>query len=303
VCFFLAACAKESAVTFPLLLLLFDWIGLDIPQRRLGFLKQAQVLWLRQWPVYAAVLAAGIGYLALRYMALGFLLHATGSVHLGGWARLQNVAYTLLTYLRILFFPMIDLAPTHVVESSRFATFSVPNAAIDVAAFAIAFAGVYGSFQRKPFCYLILAVTVSLLPVLHIAPVEFDPSLYHERYIMLGLALALSLLPRAISEHPLPWMKLRVVSVAGFALGLLWLAFAVITIRVTLPLWSDHIKLWQWELLKDPRSQTAKVNLLGLYLDGWLKLDHHDRVHARQLADEFLAAETPCPLCLIDAAQ
>ena len=295
-CFFLAAGAKESAATFPLLLLLFDWIEMDSVQSQRGFLAQVQTLWQRQWPVYTAVLGAGIVYLALRFAALGFLIDAGGSLSVALPARLQTIAYTLLTYWRILVWPMAGLAPTHIVDPTRFAIFSAVGVSLDLAVLAILLAGIYGTYKRKPFCYAILAVTIPLLPVLHIVPVQFDPSLYHERYIMLGLALALSLLPRMVSAISLPAAKLRIATIAGVAVGLIWLGMAVMNIRVTVPLWSDEIRLWQWEALENPGSHYAKINLLALYTD------HHDRVRAHEIADELLAEENPCAVCMVNVA-
>jgi hypothetical protein len=67
-CFFLAACTKETAAVFPLLLVLFDWIAMDPAQGKRGFLARLQTLWQRQWPVYVAVFGAE-SYLALRCRA------------------------------------------------------------------------------------------------------------------------------------------------------------------------------------------------------------------------------------------
>ena len=104
-----------------------------------------------------------------------------------------------------------------------------------------------------------VAVTVALLPVLHILPVQYDPSLYHERYLMPGLALALALLPRMVAAISLPSARLRTVTIAGFAAGMLWLGIAVINIRVTLPLWSNETKLWQWQAAQDQGSTYARA--------------------------------------------
>jgi len=293
-CFFLAACAKESAVTFPLLLVLFDWIQLDPLVGERDFAQQVQALWRRQWPVYVAVFGAGLGYLALRSIALGYLLDSSPTVDL--LAQMQVVAYTFLTYWRILFWPMIGLAPTHIIDATRFEAFSATNIGVDFAAIAIVLAGIFGTLRRKPLCYAILVITIALLPVLHVVPVQFDPSLYHERYVMLGLALALALLPRIGSAIALPPAKLRRAMAGAVVIGVFWLGAAVLNIRVTVPLWSNHTRLWQWELLRDPTSQAAKINLLGLYID------HHDSVHAREIADQLFADETPCALCMINVA-
>ncbi len=214
-CFFLAACTKETAAVFPLLLVLFDWIAMPPTQGKRGFLAQLQTLWQRQWPVYASVLGAGIAYLVFRFVALGFLLDTSDSAPVALSARLQTAAQALLIYWRILVWPMIGLAPTHFVDLKQFEIFSARNLGIDLAALALVVAGVYGTLKRSPFGYALLAVTVALLPVLHILPVQFDPSLYHERYLMPGLALTLALLPRMVSTIPLPSARLRPVAMTS----------------------------------------------------------------------------------------
>jgi uncharacterized membrane protein YhaH (DUF805 family) len=173
--------------------------------------------------------------------------------------RLQTAAQALLIYWRILVWPMFGLAPTHFVDPKQFEIFSARNLGVALAALALVLAGVYGTLKRNPFGYAILAVTIALLPVLHILPVQFDPSLYHERYLMPGLALTMSLLPRMVATISLPSARLRSVTIAGFAAGALWLGIAVINIRVTLPLWSNETKLWQWQPLRirDPSTRES----------------------------------------------
>jgi len=297
VCFLLAAGAKESAAVLPLLLLLFDWIKADSPQKKPNHMEQLAALWKRQWPVYAAVLGAGFFYLALRFAALGFLVDTSNTPSAALSQRLQTVAFTLLTYWRLLVWPMSDLAPTHLVDPKQFSIFSAANVGVDLAVLAILLAGIYGTFKRNPIGYAILAFTIALLPVLHILPVAFDPSLYHERYIMLGLALTLSLLPRIYSAISLPPANLHRITIVVFSVGILWLGIAVLNIRITLPLWSDEIKLWQWQVAQDPRgAHYAKVNLLALYID------RNDRADAHKLADEFLAEKERCLVCMLNVA-
>jgi len=295
-CFFLAACAKETAIVFVPLLVLFDWIAMDSPQIQRGELVQLRTIWRRQWPVYAALLGAGIAYLGLRFGALGFLLHASANAPVPLPTRLQMIAHTLMTYWRVLLWPMTGMAPTHIVEPTRFAPLSATNAGIDLAAMAILAAGIYGTWRRKPLGYAILAVSIALFPVLHIIPVDFDPSLYHERYIMLGLALASSLLPRIASAISIPPNTMRTAAVVGTAVSVLWLGLAIMNIRVTVPLWSNETRLWQWDALQNPESHYAKINLLALHLG------NHDRAKAHQIADELLAEQKPCALCMMNVA-
>ncbi|MDR3385469.1 MAG: tetratricopeptide repeat protein [Rudaea sp.] len=293
-CFFLAACAHESAVSFPLLLVLIDWMqtpGRDDRPPVAGL----RSLWQRQRIVYVSVAVAGITYLGFRHWGLGFLLHPKGAAFAFSFAHLQSVCFIYLTYWRILVWPMLDLGPLHVVDAQRFAAFSLTSLCIDVATLALLFGGICFAWKRKPLGCLITAVTIALLPVLHILPI-LDASLYHERYALVPAAMACALLPRILSAIALPRVQLRAVAIAGMTIAVVWLGLAVVNIRTTVPLWADEMKLWLWVLQEHPDSIEAKSHLLSTYME----LD--DRVRARQMADSLMASGAVCPMCLLNAA-
>jgi tetratricopeptide (TPR) repeat protein len=295
-CFFLAAGAKESAVSFPPLLVLFDWMRIDSQQRNQGRLANLRMLWQRQKLVYIFVLTAGVAYLVLRHWALGFLVQPGDVQPLLSFARLQTVFFVYVTYWRLIVWPMVGLGPIHIVDVQQFATFSAASLATDFAAIALLFCGIYFAWKRKPAGYLIIAVTVALLPVLHIVPIGFDPSLYHERYAMTALAIACFLLPRTIASITIPAAKLRGALLAFSAITLVWLGLAVMNIRVTLPLWSSESKLWLWVLQEHPESVEAKNHLLLTYME------LGDRTRARRMADMLFKEKQPCPMCMVNIA-
>ena len=76
---------------------------------------------------------------------------------------------------------MLGLGPVHEIELQRFAVPTIASLVIDATAIAIIAGGCYLTWKRSLFGGLVLASTAALLPVLHIAPIAFDPSLYHER--------------------------------------------------------------------------------------------------------------------------
>jgi len=292
-CFFLAACAKESAAAFPLILFLLDALG---EQNEGGIRARIRSIWRRQWPVYASVFAAGLAYLALRYWGLGFLLQAQSAQSPLEFSRLQTVSYVLVTYWRILFWPMYELGPLHLVDTRAFATADLRLLGIDALALATIAAGLYLAGKRNPLGFLVLAVTAALLPVLHVIPVAFDMSLYHERYAMTAIAIACALLPCAVSavdlhSHRLrPWLAMASVFVVA------WLALCIVNIRVTLPLWTDEIKLWTWVLQRYPTFDLAQSHLLTAYGQAG------DRAHAREIADLLIAQQPRCTDCMLNVA-
>jgi hypothetical protein len=295
-CFFLAACAKESAAGLPLTLILFDWIGLGatVPNERP--MVKIRALLRRQWPTYLAVLLAGVAYLALRYWAMGFLTQGREAERWLSWSRLQTACYVFLTYWRILVWPMVELGPLHIVDTRQFATFSAKLLAVDGSALAILGAGVYLVWKRRLLGALIAAVTIALLPVLRIVPVDFDLSLYHERYVMTGVAMACALLPALFIKLDFRLARPRLLAIATSAFAAVWLAVGVANIRITVPLWSDDAKLWIWELTQHPGSIHAQNFLLATYVE------RDDKVHAHEIADLILKEKPNCPDCMLNVA-
>lgn len=289
-CFFLAACAKESAVVLPLLLLVFDWATHQgSPPRVL------HAIWRRQWPVYLAALVAGLVYLALRHWALGGLVHG-GSESMPLLTRLQMVCFVFVTYWRILVWPMIGLAPLHFVDTRRFGVINGENLCIDLIAFVIVAGGAYGIFKRRTWATAIVAASVALLPVLHLLPIGFDSSLYHERYSMTAVAMLCTWLPSATTRAWLAsaWLRRARIAIALFVL--FWLGMAIANIRITLPLWSDDVRMWQWALQRNPGSALVQSHLLAAYVQAG------DMHRARAVANLLMRENSACRDCMLNVA-
>ncbi len=295
-CFFLAACAKESAVAFPVLLVFFDWLRPTTAHKADRLLPTLRAQLHRQWPVYASVLVAGTAYLALRIWGVGFLVEARAHEAAFSWPRVQLVCATYLTYWKLLIWPMTGLNPLHMLAKGQFSEFSVALLATDFAAIAIVSAGFYLLWKRRPVGGLIVAVTVALAPALHIVPIDFDDSFYHERYAIVAIALACAFLPLAVQsfglqrEHQLRRLGYSALVVGG------WLILAYVNIQVTIPLWSDEARLWLWVLQQNPGSIIARDNLLSAYLD------RENLVQAQPLADQMMLDKRQCPNCMLNVA-
>ena len=290
-CFFLGAFCKEEAVTFPLVLVLFDWLRLDSGNRSRS--QALRELWKQQMPVYACIVVAGVIYLACRFLIMGPLAHPPSDQPLFSLERWQMVSYTYLTYWRIIVWPMLGLNPMHMVDRQQFAALNPTNLATDIAAGVILAFAFQQAWRRKPIGYLVLVVSAALFPVLRILPIDFNPDLYHERYAMPAIAWACVLLPRVLEGTVAPRQP-RLLRWAGAGFVLIWLSLAVMNIRAALPLWSEDRKLWLWAIQGNPESQDAKSNLLSAYM--W----HNDRAQARLLADSLMADPHPCALCMLN---
>jgi hypothetical protein len=296
-CFFLAACDKEAAVSFPLLLFVFDWMrpaggdGLNQPWQSAlaGRLR-------RQWLVYVSVLAAGLGYLALRFWGLGFLVSNYGHETSLSWSRLQLVCYTYLEYWRLIAWPMFGLGPIHMVPTEHFAQLSAVSLASDAAAIALAAFGMVLFWKHKPLGGLIAGVTGALFPVLHILPIDFESSIYHDRYAITAVAIACIFVPLVVSEVLAQYTPSRKKVVLAALIGTVWLFMAMLNVRVTVPLWSDELRLWQWALRENPGSLVAEDHLLSTYLE------NNDVSHAQIVADALMKDGRSCANCMLNVA-
>lgn len=293
--FFLGACAKESAVAFPLIAVLFDWFLLDQPEgtrlgtRLLNLLKQ-------HGTTYGCIFAAGIAYLLLRHMALGSLISSASGVALPGWAHFQEVSFLYLRYWRMFFWPTLGMGPIHIVPSSAFEAVTATSVLTDILAALLFIGGVLLALRRKPLGILILSVTAALFPVLHIiaSNVIFDASLYHERYATTALAALCIWLPIILLNPPRTIE--RIAPMLGYTVLTIWTALAVMNVRLTTPLWSSNLKLWQWALEINPNSIEVKDELISTYID----LGYNAK--AWQLIHQVVAGHEACTNCLLNAA-
>jgi protein O-mannosyl-transferase len=291
-CFFLAACTKETAVAFPLALAVMDWTRMP-RSAPLGRVAGIRNLLRWQWRTYAGMVVAGIAYLVLRHQQLGYLVDAQEGSALSAFARTQEVCYLYLMYWRLMIWPMIGLGPVHIVDEMQFAAVSATSLAIDVGVLAFAVYAVIACWQRRLLGRLIVVVSALLLPVLHIIPVPFDESLYHDRYAMAPLALAIALLPDVLFQITNGAARIRRLAIA--AMLAVWLLLAVFNVRLNLPLWSTDTTLWQWALSLHPQSISARENLFASYVT-------HDDPRALEFARAMAADTVPCPTCLLNVA-
>jgi tetratricopeptide (TPR) repeat protein len=295
-CFFLAACAKESAAAFPLTLAVFEWARQPWKPKD-SLLSRVGIFIARNWQVYLALLVAGIAYLAFRYWALGQLVDAESDGTLSTFSRLQEASFTYLHYWEMLFWPMHGMSPIHDYSAQQFLAVTPISLLIDAAAIGIAAASLYLAIRHSsPMACVVLAMTVTLLPVLHIIPAPFAPSLYHDRYVITSLAVMCAMLPLIRLPAGINALDIKLLRPVAITIGCFWLLLSIIDIRMTVPLWSNDIALWRWALVMDPDSIFAKSSLLNAYIND---ADYKD---ARKLTNQMLAEHTPCTTCMLGVA-
>lgn len=294
--FFLAACSKESAVSFPLMLIVFDWAILSRRHdAQTGSIIPALIR--RNWLAYAAMFLAGLVYLAFRHWAIGAIVNPFAGSSLSLFGRVQEICFVYLHYWKTLIWPMSGMSPIHPVDVQQFDLISASSLLIDAAAIGILITGFFVVLRRLSMLGgSIVMVTVALLPVLHIASTSFDSSLYHERYVMTALAAVCAMLPLERWRMPIAISRPLLGPTLLAVIGAFWLLFAVANIRATLPLWANDTNLWRWALTVYPDSVEARDSLLSAYID------KKDSANAHVLINQLLADDVPCTNCMLNAA-
>lgn len=295
-CFFFAAGSKESAAVFPLLLVIADW---TLQQRQAGLSigSRTRSLLGEHWPSYLGLALTGLLYLLIRHAALGTLLSPQVVVPLTLLGRIQEVCFLYLQNWRMLIWPMSGMGPIHPVAVATFNQLTIGSTLLCAAAIGLAGVGAWRLLYRPPGVGTVVsAITIALLPVLHLIAADFDSSLYHERYVMTALATACVLLPAARPLFDRLQLGALPHHLVPAVLCGLWLMVSVVNVRVTIPLWSNDLNLWRWALQQHPDALDAKENLLSAYL----RVRDNARAHA---LIEQLAGEKPtCANCMLNAA-
>lgn len=294
--FFLSACCKESAVAFPAILAIHSWITLPDAGKQDLWANLRSFLH-RHWKTFAALLVAGLAYLAFRRWALGQLVPSISNDAPSAFGRYQEVCFLYLHYWRTLFIPMPGMNPIHFVDTSLFGSATPKSVLTDILATTIVLSSLYlGIARRSALACIVLAVTAAMLPVLHVVPTAFDASLYHERYVLTGLAIGCAMLPLVRVRLTADQRTWHFASRAAAFLGVIWLAASTLSIRTTVPLWSSNIGLWEWALTLNPKSLDTMNNLLSAYIS---KKDYGS---ADALLEKIKASGVPCTICALNAA-
>jgi hypothetical protein len=241
VLFFAALLCKESAITLPLALALVTlYEHKRSPIRAALFLLPALAI-----------------YLVARHHALGALTYDPSFGYFqdqSTWVRALTVLKALVTYARLLVFPVVlsaDYSRDAIADATGLEWRVLAGLALATAVVAIAIVG----RKRAPRVALGVALfAVAMLPYLHLTPLGF---LVAERYLYLpsvGLSLAAGAIVVALVERlARPWLG--------------WVAFAVVASLLVLRTvdrnldWRAPLILWERTVATVPQSGFAHANL------------------------------------------
>jgi tetratricopeptide (TPR) repeat protein len=243
VSFFLATLCKEPALTFPLILVAYDYSLRRKAPRPLDCLKR-----------YAPYLGAAVIYFILRVIALGGFAPVRRHGELGVYELLINVFPLFRLYLEKLLLP-VHLNAYHVF--SPISSIAEPEVLFSLAS-AIVFAGiVLLALKKSRLAFFALAlVLVPLLPALYIPGT--GENTFAERYLYLpsfGFVLLVALFAG--------WVVLRKPLWAGpmaAALALVTVLYSLGTLQRN-GVWKDDESLWRDVVQHSPNSAVPHYNL------------------------------------------
>jgi tetratricopeptide (TPR) repeat protein len=241
--FFLATLFKEPALTFPLILVAYDYSFGREAARPLDYLKR-----------YFPYLGAAIVYLILRVNALGGLAPVRRHGELSVYEYLINVFPLFRQYLGKL------LLPTHLNAYHVFLPISSildPNGLLSLAT-AMVFAGtvLLALKKSRPAFFALAMVLVPLLPALYIPGA--GENTFAERYLYLpsfGLVLLVALLAGRVVL-----LKPRWSVPLATALALVIVLYSLGTVQRN-RVWKDDERLWRDVVQHSPNSAVPHYNL------------------------------------------
>jgi tetratricopeptide (TPR) repeat protein len=242
-CFFFATLCKEPALTFPLILVAYDYAFSREVLRPFDYLKR-----------YIPYLGASAVYFILRFNALGGFAPVRRHGELSAHELLINVFPLFRLYLEKLLLP-VHLNAYHVF--SPISSIAEPEVVLSLAS-AIVFAGIVllALKKNRPAFFALALVLVPLLPALYIPGA--GENTFAERYLYLpsfGFVLLVALFAGRVVLRKPRWS----VPVAT--------AFTLITILYSLGtvqrngVWKDDERLWRDVVQHSPNSAVPHYNL------------------------------------------
>lgn len=259
-CFLLAALCKEMAVVFlPALILWHFLLSHATSHTRLPGYLQSPAL-RSHLPVYLAIIAAGLFYLVLRYLALGYLLTPTPTDHLYGTPanRLATVLKAIFLYWQMLLFPF--LRPSILYPENYPVAADDPQALFGLLLLCFIPLLALLRHQRGVQAALLvfLIFLVSILPIIHIATMTIGDNIVHQRFLAVPLSLfVLTLLPLyRILKGSIS--RLFTLFLSAAAVG--YLVISLVTLHSIVPLWNNNVSLWGWTY-RIHGNDTAALNL------------------------------------------
>jgi len=263
--FLAAALSKEMAVGWALLLPM--WHSMFLARNRsLRELARSHFV-ANNVTVYAAVFAAGIGYLVLRATLQGQILQpADYGVTLGTTEHLALIFKTFGKYLLLTAWPFAHAGHLHYLAGP--AVFSDRQVLLGVGALVAFCASLWFALRRGPswLAALPCCFVLSLVPVLNIVPLQLGDNFAQDRFLALPMTFAAIWAAMALTSLFAPHPRTRIRALAGAMVALLWIALSALVVRAMMPGWRDNLTFSATEHAREPSSISGELDLQQAYL-------------------------------------
>jgi len=246
ICFALGMAGKEIAVTFPAIVLLYDYVF--VSNRNLHTLR-------RRWPVHVPLwLAALVSVLAFRWFASS--IHYSPARSVG--SNLLSQVEIIVRYIRLMTVP-VGLNVHHTVPGST-GIGSVQTLTSFATIVLLLGTGIALLRQHRPAGFAILWFFVALVPTSSVIPLAV--LMNENRLYLPGVGFAIVsgyVLTRFLPRHASTW-RTALQSVAGIFIILIGVVYGAGTAyRNTV--WRSQYTLWTDSVAKGSRSYVSLTNL------------------------------------------
>jgi tetratricopeptide (TPR) repeat protein len=255
--FFLATLSKETALTFPLLLLIYDYCSENYRVRHL-------LKYYKRYALYGVAIAV---YFTTRFYAMGGVVpREPMHQHLTSFQTFINIFPILLDYFKFLLFP-INLSHFHAFNPLY--TFFSANILLSILfTQSLLAAALYCIKTRRIAAlhlFFLALIVIPLLPALYIP--ALGKNIFAERYLYLPSVGFIGILFLLFQ---------RVRNILSNSRGISWIPIALLlTVLGTYSygtvqrsgVWKDDFTLWESVIAEDPENYFAIYKLGNLYLN------------------------------------
>ena len=250
-CYFLGLFSKEMAITFPILIGLYD------------VMRYGKTLFtFKRIRYHIGYIIITVFYITLRFVFLhnpaeSYIPYPQNSL----WINFLTMSKVIASYIKLLFFP-VHLNADYVVPNT-----SSPGELSFVLSFLLIVSVIVITyrlfFYSKALFFSILWFFVTLLPVLNIIPIE---NIMAERYLYIPLVGFCILGGQLLSLIPGSGLKSDILTSWSFPfiISIILTGFCWQTCNRA-KIWFDDLSLWSTTVIDSPQSSRAHNNLGVLY--------------------------------------
>lgn len=298
---YLAACfSKEMAVTLPVSLLIIEFHRTSAAGS-----ARSQIVQIARNTIASLVVlgVAGIIYVSAKFYFMGKIAHVDTSVlgefRNGSLDHLGFVGQTLIFYVKMMVWPFANISPHHPFSVKQMTAAQLTGGILFMCTFLSGLA--YGVMKRKMSAVFFAIAVVCLAPVLNIIPLTIGGNIGHERFLTLPLAF-FSMAVAAIPLQKIAGLMgaARIVAPVSLGIAAIWLALAVLNVKITAPLWQNDFVLWRWAFEKNPQFYVANIGYAGAAVR-YQEFDLASKILEHAKGVPFRGEENILPAAILEA--